>query len=160
MRKALILACLIGVIPALQGCNSMGKQPEFSHAGITPDMLHPGDLALIAVKVSDKHQIISRIEGVVQEDPRITFTLNDKGEQSDEAAGDGVWSFGVKVPFQAPEGTFQLDLTAYRGDGEPVSVKDESGNVVPLKRTIPLAIQPHQAPVAVEMDADTAPAAE
>ncbi|MBI1320650.1 MAG: hypothetical protein GC168_17130 [Candidatus Hydrogenedens sp.] len=156
MRNAYFPVCLLGVLLALQGCNTMGKQPEFVQTGIAPDMLHTGDLALITVELKDKYQIVTRIEAVVQEDPRITFVLNDKGESSDEAAGDGIWSFGVKVPFQAPTGTFNLDLTAYREDGEPVSVRDADGNVVPLKKTVPMKILPHDGATAVEMDADSA----
>jgi len=134
-----ILAVFAAILVA-QGCTTMTKEPEFQSAGIDPDQLAPGDLAVITVAVQDKHDIIHRIEGVVQEDPRITFDLNDAGINSDEKAGDGVWSFGVKVPFQAPSGEFMLDLVAFRDDGIPVSVRDEAGNVVPLKRTVPLRI--------------------
>ena len=152
------------LLVTLQGCNTMTKEPEFLGAGIQPDHLQPGDLAVITVDLRDKHDIVSRIEGVVQEDPRITFDLNDQGINSDEKAGDGVWSFGVKVPFQAPSGEFTLDLIAFRGDGVPVSVRDDDGNVVPLRSTVPLRIGaggepvPMSAESALETEPETEPA--
>lgn len=122
------------------GCNTLSGQPEIIKAGIYPNQLRPGDEALITVELKDKHNVVRAIEGVVQEDQRITFDLNDLGEQADEKAGDGLWTFGVKVPFQAPDGKFLLDLTAYRSDGNPVSVRDKDGNVIALQRTVPLVI--------------------
>ena len=72
------------------------------------------------MEVKDKNAVIDRIEGVVIEDPRITFRLRDDGEEPDAKAGDGVWSMKVDVPFTAPDGEFNLEFTAYRSDGQPV----------------------------------------
>ncbi len=141
MNRMGLLGLTVGVALATAGCNTMAGQPEMVRAGITPNELRPGDEALIQVELKDKHQVVQAIEGVVQEDQRITFDLNDKGEQADAAAGDGVWTFGVKVPFQAPDGEFLLDLTAYRSDGNPVSIRDKDGNVVALQETVPLVIR-------------------
>jgi hypothetical protein len=140
LRAFCLPALTLGALALLQGCNTMGGQPEMVDARITPDALKPGDEALITVQLKDKNNVVSGIEGVVQEDQRITFDLNDRGEQSDQKPGDGVWSFGVKVPFQAPEGQFLLELTAYREDGNPVSIRQKEGGVTALQRTVPLVI--------------------
>lgn len=158
MNRMGLLGLTVGVALATAGCNTMAGQPEMVRAGITPNELRPGDEALIQVELKDKHQVVQAIEGVVQEDQRITFDLNDKGEQADAAAGDGVWTFGVKVPFQAPDGEFLLDLTAYRSDGNPVSIRDKDGNVVALQETVPLVIRLDAAPSEVVIpDAEAGP---
>ncbi len=151
--KRIVMPALACAALLIQGCNSLGGQPQFVETGITPNQLKPGDEALITVKLKDKHQVVQGIEGVVQEDQRITFDLNDRGEQADAAAGDGVWTFGVKVPFQAPEGQFMLDLTAYRSDGNPVPVRDKEGNVTALQSTVPLVISVNAAAAPVEQQA-------
>lgn len=155
MTRYLLPALAVAVALAGQGCNTLAGQPEFIEAGISPSALKPGDEALITVKLKDKQTVVSGIEGVVQEDQRITFDLNDRGEQADAEAGDGVWTFGVKVPFQAPEGQFLLDLTAYRSDGNPVPIRDKEGNVAALSSTVPLIIS-----VSAEAPAPEAPAPE
>ena len=152
-QRFIRFSALATALLVVQGCTTMTKEPEFLRSGISPDQLQPGDLAIITVDVQDKHNIVARIEGVVQEDPRITFDLNDQGVNSDEKAGDGTWSFGVKVPFQAPSGEFILDLVAFRSDGVPVSIRDDDGNVVPLKSTVPLRI----GGAGTTMNADEAP---
>jgi len=151
--KRIVMPALACAALLIQGCNSLGGQPQFVETGISPNQLKPGDEALITVKLKDKHQVVQGIEGVVQENQRITFDLNDRGEQADAAAGDGVWTFGVKVPFQAPEGQFLLDLTAYRSDGNPVPVRDKEGNVTALQSTVPLVISVNAAAAPVEPQA-------
>ena len=70
--------------------------------------------------------------------PEITFELKDDGQAPDQAAGDGVWSIQVDVPFQAPPGEYLLHLTARDADGRVVAVRNEQGEAVPL--TIPLTV--------------------
>lgn len=134
------LYCLV---PALlvAGCNTFSGVPSIKSASIVPEDLKPGDSAVITVEVLDKHQNISRIEGVVKEDSRITFKLMDDGQDPDTKAGDGVWSLRVDVPFQAPPGEFALELTAYRSDGIPVQIRQKGGGVVPLQETLPVIIR-------------------
>lgn len=132
--------CLLAVV-AHVGCNTLSGQPQIRRAVMEPPVLKPGDSAVITLTVKDRHNHIQRIEGVVLEDPRITFRLRDDGVAPDEAAGDGVWSMQVDVPFQAPEGRFRLEFTAYGADGLPVSIRDEHGRVMPLQETVPIIIQ-------------------
>lgn len=122
------------------GCNTVGSQPEIQRAVIEPGTLKPGDSAVITLEVVDKNAIIERIEGVVVEDPRITFRLRDDGEAPDLQALDGIWSMKVDVPFTAPEGDFKLEFTAYRSDGQPVPVRDSSGDIVSLSESLAVVI--------------------
>jgi hypothetical protein len=123
------------------GCNTTGRQPQFKSATITPAQLKPGDNAVITADVKDRHNIIRKIEGVVQEDPSIKLKLNNEGVAPDAKAGDNLWSLQVAVPFQAPPGSFLLQLTAYRADGTPVPVKTKGGKSEPLTATVPVVIQ-------------------
>lgn len=126
---------------AVLGCNTLGRQPVIRHAAIEPTELKPGDVAVITVEIGDRHGIVDRVEGVVQEDPAIKFKLRDDGVDPDKKAGDGIWSLKVDVPFQAPPGEFTLEFTAFRADGQPIIVRDAAGAAVPLMTTFGLAIR-------------------
>jgi hypothetical protein len=130
---------LLGI--ALLGCNTLGRQPQFKDAMITPTELKPGDTAVITVRVKRPHDIIRRVEGIIREDPSIKFKLHDDGVPPDEKAGDNVWSLQVDVPFQAPPGEFLLELTAFRSDGTPVPVKNDQARTVPMTVSIPVMIR-------------------
>ena len=128
------LAGLVG------GCNTLARQPKLAEPKITPDQLKPGDTAIITVHVADRHHIIRKIEGFVEQDPRVKFKLRDDGVVPDEKANDHVWTMQVDVPFQAPPGDYVLEFTAYRSDGTPVPVR-QKGKTVPLKVSIPVSIR-------------------
>jgi hypothetical protein len=133
---------LLLVVVSVAGCATMGKrQPELMQAAITPAQLKPGDTAVIAVQVAqDRHHLVHKIEGIVKDNPAITFRLRDDGEEPDAKAGDGIWSLQVDVPFQAAPGEFMLELTAFRSDGTPLPVRKE-GSTGPLMATIPIVIR-------------------
>ncbi|MBI2423956.1 MAG: hypothetical protein HYV27_14080 [Candidatus Hydrogenedentes bacterium] len=141
MKSLAPYLALLSVTLILGGCNTLASAPEFRGAKISPDQLYPGDSALITVEVKDREAIIQRIEGVVKEDPRITFKLRDDGVDPDEKAGDGIWTLRVDVPPVAPSGEFLLEFTAYSSGGYPVEVHDANKNVVPLKDSLPIVIQ-------------------
>lgn len=139
-RYSLILFVAIVMMFLIAGCTTLAKQPQITRASIDPPTLHPGDSAVITLEVRDKHRIVSRMEGVVLEDPRVTFRLRDDGQDPDAKAKDGIWSMRVDVPFQAPPGEFQLEFTAYDRDGEPISIRDKQKRVVPMKQLIQVRI--------------------
>lgn len=130
---------LLGV--AAVGCNTLAGQPKFTDAGIEPAAITVGSSAVISVTVKDKHLTVSKIEGVVKEDPRLKFRLRDDGSAPDAKAGDGTWSLKVDVPSQAPPGGFTVELTAYNDEGLPVLVRDKGGNVGPMVTEIPVHIE-------------------
>lgn len=139
MKRGIFALGIVVLLAALGGCNTMGRQPQFQQAVITPDQLKPGDTATIQVEVKDRHDIVQQVEGVVQEDPTIRLKLHDDGQEPDMKAGDDVWVLEVDVPYQAPAGDFLLHLTAYRADGTAVPVKTKEGTQ-PLSADVPLKI--------------------
>lgn len=139
MKQALHIGALIVLLVAMAGCNTAGRQPQFQRALIAPDQLKPGDTAIIQVEVKDKFDVVSRVEGVVKEDPTIRLKLRDDGEAPDETAGDKIWALQVDVPYQATPGEFLLQITAYRADGSVVPVKTQDGSA-PLSASVPLTI--------------------
>ncbi|MCC6795850.1 MAG: hypothetical protein IT366_12100 [Candidatus Hydrogenedentes bacterium] len=120
---------------AMSGCNTMGRQPKLENAAINPVALKPGDNAAITVKVVDKHKIVQRVVATVVEDQRMKFALRDNGISPDEKAGDGVWSYSVRVPFMAPPGNFTLEITAYNEKGDAINVKKGQKEIGPLTAT-------------------------
>jgi hypothetical protein len=144
MKRTITWAALAACLAVMAGCNTLSGQPEISKAEITPPELKPGDSAVITVNLKDRNNVVRRVEGVVVEDPRITFKLNDAGAEPDAKAGDGVWSMAVDVPFQAPPGQYLLEVTALDADGRPVSVRDTNGIVNPLQAAVPIRIMKTQ----------------
>ncbi len=140
MKKALFAAAAAACVVLVAGCNTLSGQPQIQSAVMEPPTLKPGDSAVITLKLNDKHGLVRRVEGVVVEDARITFRLNDEGREPDAKAGDGIWSMAVDVPFQAPPGGYVLQLTAYGADGIPVPVRDKNGTVSPLQASLPVSI--------------------
>jgi len=126
----------------LAACATQGHQPELRNAALTPDVLNPGDGALLTAEVvNDAYGVVSTIEGTIQDDPRVSFNLNDNGERGDVTAGDGVWSLDMEVPFQAPPGEFVIVLTAYDDNGQIIPVLSPQGDSVPLTAACSLVIQ-------------------
>ena len=135
--KYLLIALLFVAI----GCATLPKAPEIVGGGIVPNALQPGDTAIITVEMQDKFEIVRRVEGVVTEDPTIVFDLKDDGIPPDAAADDNIWTLQVDVPFNAPPGSFELNLRALNSDGEPVIIRDEAGEAAPLGVTYKLDIR-------------------
>lgn len=161
-RFAGVFAAIL--IAAMSGCNTMGRQPKLENAAINPVALKPGDNAAITVKVVDKHKIVQRVVATVTEDQRMKFKLRDDGITPDEKAGDGIWSYSVRVPFMAPPGNFTLEITAYNEKGDAINVKKGQKEIGPLTATCTWSITyppegaPTEAPAA-DAQAATAPAA-
>jgi hypothetical protein len=141
MKHILAIAVLALVAGTLAGCNTITGQPRFTNAELKPPVLAPDSSGVITVRVSDPHDIVDRVEGVVEEDPRITLPLRDDGVAPDQTAGDGVWSLEVEVPFDAPPGDFTLVLTAYQSNGMPIVVKRKDQEAGPMTTSVPVVIK-------------------
>jgi len=118
----------------------MHGQPQIENAYILPDQLEPGDTAIVTVEVTDKFNVIDRIEGVVKEDRTITFNFQDAGVPPDETASDDIWTIQVDVPFNAPPGEFEFLVTAYDAEGNVIAVDDEQGEATALQTSFNLKI--------------------
>ena len=139
-RIAILISC--SLLPALLvGCATSARQPSMKAARISPQHLGPGDTAIITVDVSDRYDIVKRVEGVVKEDRTITFKLRDDGITPDKRAGDNTWTIQVDVPFNAPPGDFEFEVVAYNADGEVIVVHDENGEAAPLSVSFGLIIE-------------------
>lgn len=142
--KKMMLWIPVAALLLLTGCNTLSSAPQITKAAITPEVLRPGDTAVITMQIHDRSRVVKRVEGIVLEDARITFKLRDDGAEPDEKANDGIWSMQVDVPFQAPPGEFRLEFTAYGQDGTPIPVRDRDGHISPLQQVIPLRIEYQQ----------------
>ncbi len=141
MKRLAVCVAVVCVLAVLYGCNTFPNRPQVESAGIIPPELKPGDTAIIQATIQDRFEVVHRVEGVVKEDPTITFKLKDDGVAPDKEAGDGTWTLQVDVPFNAPPGDFELTLMAYNSDGDPVLIPDEDGEAIPLSATFGLVIR-------------------
>ena len=142
MKRCVVMFALAGVALALAGCNTMAGQPRFVSAGLEPPVLSPGALGLLKVELKDKQKIVAGVTASIPEYPDSVLKLNDSGLNGDEKAGDGTWSFAVKVPAKAPEGEFAVQLAAWRSDGVQITVRDKDGNITYLTAVIPARVAP------------------
>lgn len=124
---------LLGLLTlGLTACQFGPKQPQMSKAGIAPSVLKPGDTGVMSVDVRDRYAIVQRVEATVVGEPDIVFKLKDDGIAPDAAAGDGIWTMDVIVPFTAPPGPFELEVRGYNASGELILVRSAQGDAVPL----------------------------
>lgn len=130
-----ILSLLIGV----SGCVT-SHQPSLSKAMMAPRDLKPGDTALITVEVNDRFELVYGVNGIVREDKTITFHFRDDGQDGDETPDDDIWSMKVDVPFNAPPGGFTFEITALDVNGNPIIVRDENKEVMPMSTSFTLDI--------------------
>lgn len=139
LATCLLSTCLI---LALTGCATQSRQPGFIDVRMTPYILKPGDQqVLIIVKINDRFDTVTRLEGVVKEDPSIVLPLVDDGTGPDEKANDDIWVGEVDVPFDAPPGEFDLEITAYNINGERVLIRNEEEEVMPLVTNVQFVIR-------------------
>lgn len=134
-RSSWMIGIVVILLGLTTGCVTQARQPKLSEAMIAPDHLKPGDTALITVRLDDRYGIVDCVQGSVNEDTQLVFELHDDGEKGDVKAGDGIWSLWVDVPFLAPKGEFQFELTAYDSKGRPIAVRDLERGTVPLTAT-------------------------
>lgn len=134
-------ASMLAAIVMGPGCAATGGQPVMHSAQILPSALKPGDTAIITVQVDDKFGIVRKVEGIVKEDRTIKFHFTDNGVAPDAEAGDTIWTIQVDVPFNAPPGKFEFEVTGYDGNGEVIVIEDENGEAAPLSTSFPLDIR-------------------
>ena len=139
-RGGVIQCGAAALVAVCAGCATMTGQPKMSAASILPAELKPGDSAVITVAIRDKFHVVKRVEGVVKEDRTIKFNFTDDGVPPDAAAHDGVWTIQVDVPFNAPPGHFEFEVSGYDERGEVVVVDDKQHESAPLSTSASLVI--------------------
>ena len=120
-KTGLILIVLV----VITGC--AGQRLAMMDARSDPAKLSPGDDSLISVRVIDPQGVVAEVTATVREYSAISLPLNDSGEEGDEVAGDGVWSFAFRIPGEAGAGEYNWDFEAFDANGDPVKVTTEEG---------------------------------
>lgn len=142
MRKTISGLVVAGLtLVCLAGCNTLARQPQLKDVAITPAELKANDRGAVTVRVVDRHHIVKRLEGTIKEEPKVKLKFRDDGVDEDKAAGDGIWTYRFRVDPAYPAGQYNLLITAYRSDGQPVSVKREDKTKGPLTVTVPLVVK-------------------
>jgi len=141
MIRMMTYTFFCGALAVCAGCNSLAGMPKIQEVKVQPETPHPGDTLWLMVNIKDKHGVVRRVEGTILADPRATFPLFDNGTNGDEKAGDGLWTLQAMIPPQLPPGDFEVEFAAYRSDGLPVEVRDESKKIVPLKASYLVVVE-------------------
>lgn len=126
--RVLLAIALVAALAA--GCNTLGRQPRLTDAEIEPDVVAPGDVAVLSVEVKDKYDLVEDVKCAILDQygkSLFEFELVDDGTPPDVEAGDDVWTRMLESPFTAPAGQYTLRLTAYDAQGRPILVKTKEG---------------------------------
>jgi hypothetical protein len=122
MKKAgLVLMMLVIIV----GC--AGTKLAMMEAKNDPAKVSPGDMMTVSVRIVDSKGVVESVTATVREAQEIRLYLNDKGEDGDETAGDGVWTFGMEVPYEAQPGVYHWDIEAFDANSRPVKVTIKGG---------------------------------
>ncbi len=121
--------CIVPLLILCAGCATLyNRQPALTDARIEPAVVHPGDSAVLSVKVSDPYKIITQVTGVVKDDKDAKpFRLLDDGVEPDKKAHDNIWTVLLDVHFAAPPGTFTILLKAMDAKGKVVQTRTRNG---------------------------------
>jgi len=114
----------------LTGC-ATGKL-AFTRAAVVPAEVSLGKSSVLSVSIAGPRNKVKSVIATVREFPEMEVELFDDGEEGDEVAGDGIWSFRLEVPMTAPPGAYHFDIRAYAADGTEITVKSGTGEHVPL----------------------------
>jgi len=127
MRTLLTLGAVLALALVSTGCNTLSKQPRIREAGVAPEVLEPGDIAIMTLRIRDRFNVVDQVYGEIEGYDQGRFSFRDDGVAPDEAAGDGIWTSDADVPLDAPPGSFTLIVTAFDSRGNPIEVKTEEG---------------------------------
>lgn len=136
--RIIVVAALLGLVSA---CTTLPREPTVLAAHITPSELGPGDTATMSVELQDPLDQVRKVQGIIKQDPSLTFNFKDDGILPDAIAGDGIWTLQVDVPFNAPPGDFDLTISMLDEQGDPILVENELGEIQPLAASFSLVIR-------------------
>lgn len=136
-----LLGGIVLMLSVLSGCVGEPRQPKLFNPTISQSRLAPGETAIVTVEIRDKFGVVDRVDGIVKEDATITFRLKDDGIPPDREADDGVWTIQVDVPFNAPPGDFEFEITGYDSNGNIVVIRDELNEAAPLSTSFEVQIR-------------------
>ena len=132
------IGLILMVLVVITGCAQ--QRLAMVDAMSDPAELSPGDDSLISVRVIDPEGVVAEVTATVREYTPISLPLNDSGEEGDELAGDGVWSFAFRSPGEAGDGEYNWDFEAFDADGDTVMVTTEEGIEEPLTAEAPVEV--------------------
>ena len=116
-RVLLICISIFTIMAFLGGC---AGQLAVKQTIADPTILTPGKEAKLFVIFKGSKNKVAEVVATVREAPDFNFSLNDKGEDGDEKAGDNIWSREVTVPLDAPSDTYHLEILAKDTDGNEI----------------------------------------
>jgi len=134
--KRTVFICFVLIICA--GCAH--QQLMLTGAQVSPPEISPGAEILVSVHVIDTKGVVKEVIATVREERSIRLELNDLGENGDKAAGDGVWSAGFRVPYDARSRTYHCNFSAYDVNGDRVKIKTKENGEAYLKTEVPVKV--------------------
>lgn len=120
-------------------------QPMLGTPTVEPATAKPGDSVLVTVPVADPGDPAGRVDTLAARTAApgtYAFDLYDNGTQGDAVANDGIWSYRYTVDPNTPAGPLTFEIIAYDASADPVKVRNEAGEEIPLTTQAVVNVQP------------------
>ncbi|HKJ68837.1 MAG TPA: hypothetical protein VKA68_12835 [bacterium] len=140
MKKGIgvaVLAILVSVF--LMTC-AAGKL-SVDNAYAEPQPVSPGNELSLYVVLNGPSQNVDRVETTVREYTDFRGQLQNNGEGADKATGDNIWSSSFEIPWDAPSGTYHIDVSVYDKDGNELVTEELANQWTGKSATIEVKIQ-------------------
>ena len=111
-----------------------------SGIAISPRSTRPGQPILVTAKVEDPRHAVDTVAASVAERGNLTFDLYDNGAHGDQVAGDGLWSYELRLPDDLAPGEYTINLTAHDAYGGAIRLQRDDA-VVPLQAKSTITVQ-------------------
>ena len=85
----------------------------------------PGESATVTITLKGKAKLVKSMEFVVREFP---YDVPPYELKAVEGKKNKVWTATIPVPFEAPAGTYHLELNVKLNDGSSLMTEDSKGN--------------------------------
>lgn len=140
MRKGIFAVLPLFLALYLMSCAG-SSQLAVADATATPKPVAPGKNVTLHVTVKGPTKNVDRVETTVREYPDFRGQLTNDGQNGDTKAGDNVWSTSFQVPYDAPAGTYHVDVSVYDTNGNEVVTKALENQWTGKSATIEVVVQ-------------------
>ncbi len=121
--------------------NCAGGKLSVENAYAEPQPVGPGNDLSLYVVVNGPAENVDRVETTVREYTEFRGQLQNNGEGADKVAGDNIWSSSFEVPWDAPSGTYHIDVSVYDKQGNELVTEELANQWTGKSATIEVKIQ-------------------